>query len=120
MQPLLKSKRKFQSASRGRHLARILSVAAALLLAPLFVAQPTFSQASGGSISGTVTDQSGSVVVGAKLSAINLDTAVEQTATTNAQGFYAFLNVAVGRYDLKVEQNGFQPFHRTGLIINIG
>jgi hypothetical protein len=108
------------SATRRARAARIVLIAAALLLAPLFVAQRTFSQATGGSISGTVTDPSGSVVVGAKVNAINLDTGVQQTTTTNGQGFYAFPNVPVGRYEIQVEQTGFQPFRRTGLVIDIG
>ncbi len=105
--------------SRCRFPARYFFIAAGLLLLSC-AARPVFAQATGGSISGTVTDPSGAVVVGAKVSAINLDTTVQQTATTNAQGFYAFLNVRVGRYELEVEQTGFQPFHRTGLVIDIG
>jgi Carboxypeptidase regulatory-like domain/TonB dependent receptor len=93
-------------------------VAACLLLLP--ARHPASAQATGGSISGTVADQSGAVVPGAKVTAINLDTTAQQTATTNAQGFYAFPNLAVGRYEIQVEQTGFQPFRRTGLVIDIG
>jgi hypothetical protein len=120
MQPSLKSNEKFQATRRWPGPRRAILLGAALLIATLFVSQQTFSQASGGSISGTVSDLSGSVVVGAKVTATNLDTAVQQTANTNTQGFYAFPNVPVGRYELKVEQPGFRPFQRTGLVINIG
>lgn len=114
------TKRKLQSTKIRLSAARILLVAAALLLAPLFVSQLSFCQTTGGSISGTVTDPSGSVVVGAHVTVLNLNTAVQQTTTTNAQGFYAFPNVPLGRYEIQVEQTGFQPFRRTGLVIDIG
>jgi hypothetical protein len=110
----------YQPAGRKPGIAHILFIAAALLLSTLFFSQQSFSQASGGSISGTVTDASGSVVAGAKVSVVNLTTGMRQTNTTNAQGFYVLLYVPVGRYELKVEQNGFQPFHRAGLVVDIG
>ena len=41
------------------------------------------------SLVGTVTDASGSVVVGAHVTALNADTNVPYDAITNAEGFYA-------------------------------
>jgi hypothetical protein len=111
---------RLRSLRRWTPTGRIILIVATLAIATSFVARPAFAQATGGSISGTVIDPSGSVVVGAKVTATNLDTSVQQAATTNAQGFYAFANVPVGRYELKVEQSGFRPFKRTGLVINIG
>ena len=98
----------------------ILLSMSALLLAPLFVSPPAFSQATGGSISGSVTDPSGGVVPGVTVTAINLDTTVQQTTSTNADGFYAFPNLAVGRYEIQVQLAGFQSFRRTGLVLDIG
>src|ERR1700691_4126477 len=75
--------------------------------------------AVGGSISGTVTDQTGAVVPGTPVVARNLDTAVEETTTTNDQGFYAFPYVPVGRYEVEIVRQGFQPYKRTGLVIDV-
>jgi len=52
------------------------------------------------SISGTVTDASGAAVVGATVTATNVDTGVAFTQNTNGQGYYSFPVAAAGKiYD---------------------
>lgn len=75
--------------------------------------------ATGGSISGTVTDENGGVIPGATVTARNLDTTVAQTTSTNGEGFYAFANLPVGRYELEIIRDGFKPYKRTGLAIDV-
>ena len=53
--------------------------------------------ATGGSISGTITDQTGAVIPAATLTLVNLDLATTYKATADAQGFYSFPNLPVGR-----------------------
>jgi hypothetical protein len=72
-----------------------------------------------GSISGTVTDQSGGVVPDTPVTALNLDTTVQQTARTNTNGFYNFTALPVGRYEIEVIREGFEPYKRTGLVIDV-
>lgn len=70
------------------------------------------AQATGGRVSGTITDAAGSVVPNA---AVNLKArATGQTLTTQSgeTGSYNFPNVAVGDYDLTVEAAGFQTSSR--------
>src|ERR1700716_3999753 len=74
---------------------------------------------TGGSISGTVTDQTGAVVPDTMVTALNLDTTVQQTTKTNTNGFYSFTTLPVGRYEIEILREGFKPYKRTGLIINI-
>src|SRR6516165_421644 len=50
------------------------------------------------SISGTVTDASGAAVAGATVTATNVDTGVVTTQTTNAQGYYSFQALPLGKY----------------------
>ena len=52
---------------------------------------------TGGSISGTVTDQTGAVIPNTTVTALNLDTTVQQTTKTNDNGFYNFTALPVGR-----------------------
>lgn len=61
--------------------------------------------ATGGSMVGTVKDQSGAVIPGAALTLINLDLTTTYKAETDAQGFYSFPNLPVGRYELTIEAN---------------
>src|SRR5271169_2547696 len=72
-----------------------------------------------GSISGTITDQSGAVIPDTTITALNLDTTVQQTTKTNANGFYNFTALPVGRYEIEILREGFEPYKRTGLVIDV-
>ncbi len=75
---------------------------------------------TGGGVSGTVRDQSGSVIPNAKVVVRDLERNVERTLETNEDGFYAFTFLPVGRYELEIHAEGFRPYSRTGLDIDIG
>ena len=74
---------------------------------------------TGGSILGTVTDQTGAVIPDTTVTALNLDTTVQQTTKTNGNGFYNFTALPVGRYEIEVLREGFEPYKRTGLVIDV-
>jgi Carboxypeptidase regulatory-like domain len=60
-----------------------------------------------GSITGEVTDPSGAIVSGAHVTAVNLDTNVASTTTTNGDGLYHLDFLPIGHYQVIVEANGF-------------
>ncbi len=60
-----------------------------------------------GSIRGTVTDPSGAVVAGAKVTAINVDTAVATKTVSDASGVYDFQFLNLGNYTVSVTAPGF-------------
>ena len=97
-----------------------LVLTAVLVLACL----PQFAKAqnaiSGGAISGVVTDPSGALVNGAKVTMANESTGVQQTTQTNNTGFYSFPFVLVGSYSLSFEQSGFQKTSVNHVIVQIG
>jgi hypothetical protein len=72
----------------------------------------------GGSISGTVTDPSGAVVVAATVTVTNTATGIQQTLTTDVKGFYSFPTLPVGRYELEVTSGSFRPYQRTGIVLD--
>jgi hypothetical protein len=72
-----------------------------------------------GSISGTVTDQTGGVIPDTTVTALNLDTTLAQTTKTNANGFYNFTALPVGRYEIEILREGFNPYKRTGLVVDV-
>jgi hypothetical protein len=72
-----------------------------------------------GSISGTVKDQTGSVIPGAAVTASNSAQGIEHSATSDTKGAYAFPSLPIGRYDLLFEASGFKPRRRTGLVIDV-
>ena len=68
----------------------------------------TTAQIAGGSIVGTVLDQTGGVQAGAKVSATNLGTNEKSESVTNAEGYYEFPLLPAGRYVLEAERSGFK------------
>jgi hypothetical protein len=86
---------------RTRHLAlaAVLAIPAAFL-----VAQDTSAR-----LSGTISDSTGAVVPGAKLTLVNPATKAEVTHTiSDARGVYNALQLPPGTYTLVVEAQGFQ------------
>src|SRR5207249_1980502 len=85
----------------------------------LCAAAPSFSQTQVlGKISGTITDNSGAVVPGGRVTATNKATGQSQTTTTNEAGYYAFTNLPAGTYDVTAEKEGFQRCANTGVILD--
>lgn len=62
-----------------------------------------FGQAETGIISGTVTDPSGAVVPGAKITVRNVDTGTERLVESDSHGFYTVSNLQPGLYSIAVE-----------------
>jgi len=83
---------------------RIAMIAALLLICSAGV----FAQSVGGSISGTVKDESGGVVPGVGVTVTHKDTGTTRTAVTGDLGRYQVLALATGSYDVRAELAGFQ------------
>jgi hypothetical protein len=81
----------------------------------LFFSVITFAQTTS-TITGTVRDQAGAVVVGATVTAKQVDTNLTRTITTDAQGRYVFPEMRVGLYKVKAEMSNFQPMEREFLL----
>src|ERR1044071_5165216 len=73
------------------------------------LASLALGQQNTGALKGTVTDQLGSLVVGAKATLRNAR-GVATTATTNSSGVYEFRRLEPGTYELKVVAPGFNVF----------
>jgi hypothetical protein len=84
---------------------RILLV---LFAALMWLAGFAIGQVDEGSFIGRVTDQSGAVVVGAIVRAVNTGTNIVTEAATNDSGYFEFPLLAVGKYVLTVEKGGFR------------
>ena len=70
-----------------------------------------------GSVSGTITDQSGSGVPKAHVMVTNRATGVAREADADENGYYRITDVPPGTYDLKVTATGFKPLTQTGLAV---
>jgi outer membrane receptor protein involved in Fe transport len=92
---------------------------AVLLLAMFTALSSTAWGQTNASLRGTVTDQSGGVVVGAKVTLTNTGTGVARTINTNADGTYLFDLVQVGKYRVTVEKPGFATFMQEGITLEL-
>lgn len=94
-------------------------VTLAFLSLAILVAMPALAQVDTGSISGTVTDTSGAVVSGAKVTLTNIGTSAALTTTTGADGIYKFSPVRIGTYKLEATSQGFQTVTETNVVVNV-
>ena len=99
---------------KARMILVSIMVVLVLLATPLLSAQ-TFR----GTILGTVTDPSGAVVAGAKVSVKNLGTGLERFTETSADGSYSLPELPIGTYSITVTQSGFQTFVATGVTVDV-
>src|ERR1700719_1865479 len=96
---------------------RLRTVVGVLALAVLFCGRLNAGVTA--SISGTVTDASGAAVVGATVTATNVDTGITTTQSTNGQGYYSFQSLPLGKYMIEVQQKGFKEYQKTGVVLDV-
>ncbi|HXB71189.1 MAG TPA: carboxypeptidase-like regulatory domain-containing protein [Candidatus Acidoferrales bacterium] len=91
-----------------------LSLVFAMLVTGQVFAQMTVT----GTITGTVTDPSGQVMAGAKVTITSPKTADTRSGTANEEGVFTLNAVQPDTYDLRVEQKGFKAYQRRGIVIS--
>ena len=69
--------------------------------------QIAFGQGATGAINGVITDSSGAMIAGAKVTLRNVATQTEQVTQTNIDGRYVFPTLQPGTYTISIEQKGF-------------
>ena len=78
------------------------------------------TQITTGVISGSVSDDTGAVVVGADVEVKNLDTNFSRKVTSDADGRFVFLQLPPGRYTLTVSKQGFATVIQENLELTVG
>src|SRR6266545_3390750 len=73
-----------------------------------FCALPALAQTATAELSGTVTDASGAVVAGAKVTAMNAETGTSREVSTSQTGNYVLTFMQPGMYNVSVEAPGFR------------
>src|SRR5467141_2988375 len=86
----------------------------------LMVSLPLRAQVTGATISGTITDASGGVIVGAEISVRNTATGINRNTTTDSAGFYTVPNLNPGPYEVKVTARGFTTALQSNLTLAVG
>jgi len=99
--------------------SRLKASSALLVLLALFSA-PLLAQTFRGSINGTVTDSSGAVVAGAKVTATDTATSAVRDTVSSGAGEFLFSDLPQSTYRVKVEASGFQTTEVTGVLVEAG
>src|SRR5437879_792341 len=110
----LRMAKPFEKAERTSSGPRMLNAIALVALVFSLAAPRAWAQSTT-SVRGTVTDPSGSAVVGATVDLTNPESKTERTTTTGAQGEYQFLFLPPGTYKLSIAAPGFAKYQQTSL-----
>ena len=78
------------------------------------------AQSVHGTLAGVVSDPTGAVIQGAKVSIVNTGTASTYTATTSSVGVYRFSDVSLGTYTVSVSAEGFKSSVTKNVLVQIG
>ncbi|MGH9401862.1 MAG: carboxypeptidase regulatory-like domain-containing protein [Terriglobia bacterium] len=90
---------------------------AAMICLAVFLPAPSLAQVFTGTVTGVVTDPSGAVVPGAKVTATDLEKGFIYSTTTNTVGRYTFGSLPPSSYKITFAAQGFQAAVRTGIAL---
>lgn len=97
-----------------------LAIGACFIASILVLQYPlALAQDATGTITGTVSDQSGSVVPNATVSIIETQTGIKHDTTTNSSGAYTVPQLPVGIYNVSASKQGYKVAKQDGLRLNI-
>jgi hypothetical protein len=78
------------------------------------------AQLTTGTITGTVTDQSGAAVPGATITVKNVETGISRSTVAGPTGRYELSNLSIGQYEVSATSAGFQTSVRSGIALTVG
>jgi len=96
------------------YLAIVLAIASVVAMSQLAVAQQVY-----GNIYGTVTDQSGAGVPGAKITISNPEKGTKFEVMTNEAGNYTRGQLIPGNYTVEIEGNGFRKSISKDILVSV-
>src|ERR1700684_4177174 len=103
-----------------RRTRKMISVVFSVGILFLVLLQPASARGQAtGTILGSVTDPSGSVLPNARVTAVRVETSVAQATVTGTGGTYTISNLAVGTYRVTVEAAGFKAGSVTDIKLDV-
>src|SRR5579862_7851225 len=90
-----------------------------IILAVVLLCQASNAQLYTGSVTGTVTDPSGAVIVGAHVQLVDEQKGYSFAANSDSTGRYLFRSVPPGVYKITVGAQGFQTQDKAGINIDV-
>jgi len=93
---------------------------AGLLAAVLILSATAKAQGYFGTVSGLLTDPTGAVIPGAKVTLVDEEKGYKRFTTSDSSGRYLYLSVPPGLYTVIAVMPGFERIERTGIRVNVG
>jgi hypothetical protein len=78
-----------------------------------------FAQGGRGGISGLVSDPTGAIVPGAKITLLNHATGIAQHSVTTSAGLYTFVSLTPGIYQVTASQKGFESVAQDNVKVSV-
>jgi hypothetical protein len=97
----------------------LLCRGALLLVLLICIVSQASAQVGGTGVTGTVTDTSGLVVVGATVKMTNQSTGVVLSTTTDKAGIYAFYSLIPGMYNVSAQGAGFETLVQSDVLTEV-
>ncbi len=89
------------------------------LLCTMLVATMGIAQGPNAAVTGTITDPTGGVVIGALVEMVSASTNVSSAATTNKDGLYRISGLIPGIYTARVTMSGFKTETRKAIELHV-
>jgi hypothetical protein len=86
----------------------------------LFISLPLNAQVVGATLTGTVTDSTGAIIPGAKVSIKNAETGLTRELAADSDGLYSAPNLLPGSFEITVSAAGFGTQVRSGITLTVG
>jgi hypothetical protein len=99
---------------------RILAAFCARLAIAASLAMSLPAQSIYGTLTGIVSDPSGAVIAGATLKLRDQGSGSQRDTVANHDGYYSFVSVPPGTYQLVVEAAGFEAYRESGITLGGG
>jgi outer membrane receptor protein involved in Fe transport len=104
----------------GTTLRKLLSVFALAALVAASSAAPARAQSATGSIEGSIVDQTGAVMPGVTVTAVQSTTGLTRTTVSDDNGLFRLLLLPVGIYDVSADLSGFNSRKLPEVTVNVG
>jgi hypothetical protein len=100
--------------------SKIARILASMVLLFAMLPMAAHAQETLGTVDGTVTDSSGAVVQGVAVKVHNVNTGLEQTATTKNNGTFSIVDLPIGIYSMTFSKQGFKTDEHPQIIVRGG
>jgi hypothetical protein len=99
---------------------RLLAGMVSAIVLLLACAIPLEAQTDRATLQGTVSDASGGIIPGARVTAKDVATGIAQDRTTNANGYYLFPGLEVGNYTVTASESNFDTRVLDNVVLQVG